>query len=206
LRHHLRKIGPGLLLALIAASPSVADVIDFEAQTAAVGGNLTGIPNSPLTIGIATFTGGELLTGEIGVSADQSGVYATEGLFGSGETDPLEISFASPVDDLSVYVVNVDDTQSYTVSDNLDDSVTISLPSANDLGAATFSLPGKGITTVDITSADFTAWDFSIDNVSFTTTTPVPEPASLLLLVAGFIPVVAQRRKQLAARLHRNNQ
>jgi hypothetical protein len=206
LRHHLTKIGPCLLLALAVASPSVADVIDFEAQTVAVGGNLTGIPDSPLTIGIATFTGGELLNGEIGVNADQSGVYATEGLFGSGETDPLEISFASPVDDLSVYVVNVDDTQSYTVSDNLDDSVTISLPSANDLGAATFSLPGKGITTVDITSADFTAWDFSIDNVSFTTTTPVPEPASLLLLVAGFIPVVAQRRKQLAARLHRNNQ
>jgi hypothetical protein len=205
LRHHLTTIGPCLLLALVVASPSVADVIDFEAQTVAVGGNLTGVPDSPLTIGIATFTGGELLNGEIGVNADQSGVYATEGVFGSGETDPLEIGFASPVNDFSVDIVNVDDAQSYTVSDNLGDSVTMSLPSVNDLGAAIFSLPGNGITTVDITSADFKAWDFSIDNVSFTTTTPAPEPASLLLLVAGFILVVAQRRKQLAARLHRKN-
>ena len=39
---------------------ATADLIDFETQAANAGGFLTGIPDSPLTIGIATFSGGEL--------------------------------------------------------------------------------------------------------------------------------------------------
>ena len=49
------------LLAAVGRVPASASTIDFEAQAAGSGGNLTGIPDSPLTIGIATFTGGELL-------------------------------------------------------------------------------------------------------------------------------------------------
>ena len=47
------------LLWLGTGTPAVADVIDFETQAANTGGFLTGIPDSPLTIGIATFAGGE---------------------------------------------------------------------------------------------------------------------------------------------------
>ena len=184
----------------------MADVIDFEAQTVAHGGNLTGIPDSPLTIGIATFTGGELLNGEVGLNADQTGVYATEGLFGSGESDPLVITFASPVDAFSVYVANGDDVTKYTVSDNLGDSVSKSLASASGLGTAIFSLPGTGLTTVDITSADANAWDFAIDNVSFTQTTSAPEPGSLLLLAAGFAILVGLCRKMAYRIAPLNNQ
>ena len=90
----------GLLLRL-ASAPASASVIDFEAQAANRGGNLTGIPDSPLTIGIATFTGGELRSGLINLRADETGVYASEGLFGSGETNPLVITFATPVSDCS---------------------------------------------------------------------------------------------------------
>ena len=195
MRHLVRTIRPYVVLAMLAVSPAAAEIIDFEAQTVAHGGNITGIPDSPLTIGIATFMGGELLKGEIGLNADQTGVYATEGLFGSGETDPLVISFASPVNNFSLYVANADIKEKYTVSDNLGDPTTMSLTSAADLGAAIFSLPGQGLTTVDITSADTTAWDFAIDNVTFTPATPTPEPASLLLFGAGFIPLLFQRRK-----------
>jgi hypothetical protein len=84
-------IGSALLLALAAISPPMAGVIDFQAQTVATS-DLTGIPNSPLTIGIATFTRDQLLNSEVSLPADQTGVYVTEGLFGSGETNPLVIN------------------------------------------------------------------------------------------------------------------
>jgi hypothetical protein len=83
-------LGPLMTLTFALALPVGATVIDFEAQAADRGGDLTGIPDSPLTIGIATFTGGELLRGEVGLNADPTGVYASEGLFGSGETNPLD--------------------------------------------------------------------------------------------------------------------
>jgi hypothetical protein len=68
---------------------TTASVINFNTQAADRGGNLTGIPDSPLPIGMATFSGGELLNAEVGLNVDQTGVYATQGLFGSGETNPL---------------------------------------------------------------------------------------------------------------------
>lgn len=197
MRRSVAYFGLSLFIALVAGvMPAAGTVVDFEAQAASRGGNLTGVPDSPLTIGLATFTGGELLNAEVGLNADQTGVYATEGLFGSGETNPLVITFASPVDAFSVSVANGDDTRSYTVSDNLGDSMTKSLPSAGALGAATFSLRGNGITTVDITSANTDAWDFAIDNVSFSAPTSVPEPESLFLVAAGSILVGYVRRKR----------
>ena len=191
------RLGPFMLLACATALPAAAAVIDFEAQAANTSGNLTGIPDSPLAIGIATFTGGELRDGEIGLNADQTGVYASEGLFGSGETNPLVITFASPVSNFSVFVANGDDVRSYTVSDNLGDSVTMPLASVGGLDAATFSLPGNGLKMVDISSANANAWDFAIDNVTFTPATSTPEPESLLLLAAGVGLLAAVCRRQL---------
>lgn len=196
----LAHLGLRSLLAVgVAAVPATATVIDFNTQAAARGGNLTGVPDSPLTIGIATFTGGELLNAEVGLNADQTGVYSSEGLFGSGETNPVTITFATPVDNFSVFIANGDDKRGYTVSDNLGDSVTQSLPSAGSLGAATFSLAGNGLTTVSISSANSDAWDFAIDNVSFTSPTSVPEPESLLLMSGG-IAVLAVILTQSPAR------
>ena len=201
---HFASVLPAALVLLTFAvvAPARATTIDFEAQAANRGGNLTGIPDSPLTIGIATLTGGELLNGEVGLNADQTGVYASEGLFGSGETNPLTITFVVPVQNFSLLVLNGDDVRSYTVSDNLGDSITNSLASAGGLGAATFSLPGNGLTTVTITSANTDAWDFAIDNVSFATAT-APEPESLALFGAGLLLVAAIRRKQVRAWLRK---
>ncbi|HEY1217042.1 MAG TPA: PEP-CTERM sorting domain-containing protein [Bryobacteraceae bacterium] len=196
-------LGSYLLLALAAAVPACATVIDFEAEAGNRGGNLTGIPDSPLTIGGATFTGGELLTGEVGLNADQTGVYATEGLFGSGETNPLVITFATPVQDFSLFVLNGDDARSYTVSDNLGESLTNPLPSAGGVGGAMFSLPGNEITTVMIASANQDAWDFAIDRVSFNTAAPTPEPESLLLLGFGFVLVGVAHRRQFRSWLRK---
>src|SRR5690348_11515592 len=107
MKHLLTRPGLFFFLALaVAVAPATATIINFDAQATNTGGNLTGIPDSPLTIGIATFTGGELREGEVGLNADQTGVYATQGLFGSGETNPLTIAFASPVKDFSLFVAN----------------------------------------------------------------------------------------------------
>jgi hypothetical protein len=182
---------------MLAAAPASASVVDFETQAANRGGFLTGIPDSPLTIGIATFTGGELRDGLIGLTADQTGVYASEGLFGSGETNPLAIVFATPVHDFSVLVANGDaQNQTYTISDNLGDSATFMLTLSGSLSnsARTVSLPGDGITSVSITSAN-TDWNFAIDNVTFTAApAPVPEPASGLLAAVGLGLILKRRR------------
>ena len=174
----------GLLLTL-ALAPASATVIDFEAQAANRGGNLTGIPDSPLTIGIATFTGGELRFGLINLPADETGVYASEGLFGSGETNPLVITFLTPVSDFSVLVANGDaQNQTYTVSDELGDSASVTLALSGSLNnaAKTVALSGSDITTVSITSANVSFWNFAIDNVTFSA---VPEPMSASLVLVG---------------------
>jgi hypothetical protein len=174
-----------IVLALVVA-PAFATTIDFEAQAANAGGFLTGIPDSPLTIGPASFTAGELRSAEIGLLADQSGVYATQGVFGSAETNPLTVHFAVPIDGFSVYVANGDNTATYTVSDDVGDLVTASLPSTGAAGARVFSLLGTGIHSVDISSSNGDGWNFAIDNVTFTAT---PEPAPIWLLAAGFLLV-----------------
>jgi hypothetical protein len=175
-----------IVLALVAA-PAFATTIDFEAQAANAGGFLTGIPDSPLTVGPATFTGGELRGAEIGLLADQSGVYATQGVFGSGETNPLTIHFAVPIDGFSVYVANGDNTATYTLSDDAGDSISASLPSAGAGGVRIFSLPGIGIQTVEILSSNADGWNFAIDNVTFTA---VPEPVPALLSALGVSLIV----------------
>jgi hypothetical protein len=184
-------------------TPATATTIDFDVQAGNRGGNLTGIPDSPLMIGIATLTGGELLSGEVGLNADTTGIYASEGLFGSGETNPLVITFTMPVQNFSVFVLNGDDTRSYTVSDNLGNSITKSLASAGALGGAEFALPGSGLSTVEISSANADAWDFAVDNLTFTdVTNSTPEPEASLLLSAGLGLLTAIRgRKSLTALL-----
>lgn len=194
MRRSFKHWGTCLLLLGAAVVPSSATTIDFENQAAGRGGHLTGIPDSPLVIGSTTLTGGELLNAEVGLNADQTGVYASQGLFGSGETNPLVITFAGPVSNFSVFVANGEDVRNYTVSDNLGDSVTMSLASAGGFGAGTFALTGNGITTVTITSANADGWDFAIDNVVFTEAAPVPEPRSLLLACAGFILLLGVAR------------
>jgi len=163
-----------------------ADVIDFELQAAGSGSFLTGVPDSPLTIGTATFTGGELRNAEAGLPGDETGVCATEGLFGA-DSNPLTITFATPVSGFSILIANGDgQNQTYTVSDNLGESVAKQVALAGSLtgSTGTFSLPGSGIRSVSISSANADFWNFAIDDVSFTTTA-APEPGTLGL--SGFV-------------------
>ena len=174
----------------LAGTALSAATIDFDAEAAAAGNQLTGVPWSPLTVGIATFTGGELVNSETGLLADTSGVYATEGVFGTGETNPLMIRFAVPVNNFSIFVANGDAAAMYTITDNAGDSVVASLPETGAGGSHTFSLPGSGITSVEIMSGNADGWNFAIDDVAFTAT---PEPGSAWICLTGLAIVGAGR-------------
>jgi hypothetical protein len=177
-----------LLWCLFHATSARADLIDFESQAHAGTGLLTGIPDSPLTIAIATLTGGELLRAESGLPADATALYATEGLFGV-DSNPLIITFAKPVNSFSILIANGDSqNQSYTLSDDLGETVTkqLALPGAASGSTATLTLPGSGITRVTVASANPDFWNFAIDDVSFTATA-APEPGTWALCAASLL-------------------
>jgi hypothetical protein len=181
------------LCLLAGTSAQASTVIDFEAQAAAAGngGSFTGTTNSPLTIGIATFSGGELLLNET-FSVDETGVYATASL-GGGYTNPLPISFSQGVSGFSLLLTN-NNADTFTVADNLGDSESMFL-AANSM--QTFTLAGTGITSVTVTEAGST-FDYAIDNVTFTAASTTPEPSSLLLLGSGLLAVGGVLRRRFA--------
>lgn len=162
-----------------------ATTIDFEAQGSSAPSSFSS-PNSPLTIGIATFMGGQLLKNETAVApaGDVTAVYATAGPGVSARfTDPLTINFSQPVSNVGLLLTNeVPDT--YTVADNLGGS-------ESGTTSQMFSLSDTGVTQVTIASATAFAWDFAIDNVTFTpAVTTVPEPAMWLPMGLGLLTLL----------------
>jgi hypothetical protein len=146
-------------------APAAATTITFDSLT---GPSTFCAPQLPLTVGSATFSGGVIMTTVTALPADQTTVYGTSNCPGYSPT--ISISFSIPVSNFSVKVLNGEPaTVSYTVADDLGDSVTKSLLANFSSGADTYTLPAAGITSVTITrtvSASF--WDFFIDDVSFT--------------------------------------
>jgi len=182
------------LLFLCSLAVAGATTIDFEAQGASAPSGFTGTLNSPLVIGLATFTGGQLLRNEAG-SSDTSAVYATVSV--PKYADPLSITFSQPVSNVSLLITNeIPDT--YTVADNLGTSSTVSL---NANTGRIFSLVDSGVTQITISSAVTAQWDFAIDNVTFTAPmSSAPEPGTAILLGAALSAFALLRRFTWRAR------
>lgn len=177
-----------------------ATTIDFEAQGASAPSSFTGVLNSPLSIGIATFRGGQLLRNVSG-AADTTAVYATTNFVSGAYLDPITIAFSQVVSNFSLLLTN-QLPDAYTLVDNNGVTTTASITSFNT--SQTITLTDSGITQISIwETAPGTIplqapplWYFAIDNVSFTpSSTPVPEPAKLLPLAGLLLSAVLIRRK-----------
>jgi hypothetical protein len=166
-----------IALGSVAAAGASATTIDFEAFT---GPDTFGSATPPLTVGVATFSGGLVMTAVNGLLADQSSVYGTAD-FCTGCASSITITFSTPVDNVSLEVLNGSSTTatiSYTVASNLGDSVTTFLGTELANSADTVTLPASGITSVTIArTSPAQSWDFFIDDVSFTVPAP-PVPTS----------------------------
>lgn len=169
--------------------------IDFEAQGAGAPSVFTGMTDSPLTIGIATFTGGQLLNNETN-SVDLTAVYATSNLVGGGYTDPLVIAFNQPVSGFSILVTN-QIAGAYTVMDNLGGLQTMMLGLNQSF---TFSLSDVGISSVTITGVSGSSWDFAVDDVTFASASVPDSGATIVLMAIALAPFVALARRRSFAR------
>ena len=153
-----------LFLGAVPAFAQGATTIDFEQFSGP--SVFTGV-QPPLTIGVATFSGGQILRGTTFLPADRNSVYGTA-FFCPGCQPAITINFSQPVSNFSMLVLNGQTfTVTYTVSDNAGGMQTISLPANFLSGAGTLSLPTSGIHSVNLTS-NAGQWDFFVDNVTFT--------------------------------------
>ena len=165
-------------LASVEAARADATTIDFESFA---GPSVFGTAEPPLTVDVATFSGGLVMTAVNGLLSDQSSVYGTAD-FCAGCVSSITITFSMPVDNFSGEVLNGTAATGaiirYTVASDLGGSVTKSLGTDISNDAATFTLPDSGITSITISRTEPTpTWDFFIDDVSFTVPTP-PKPST----------------------------
>jgi len=133
----------------------------------------------PLTVGIATFSGGQLLRGTNALPANQTTVYGTANPYCVGCLPAIHIAFAQPVSNFSVRVMNGNTvTVTYTVSDDQGGSRTLTLVANFLSGAGRITLPSTNIRSVDIAGgpapSGCCSWDFFIDDVNFEPTCALP--------------------------------
>src|SRR5215204_28017 len=137
--------------------------IDFEQFS---GGPFFTQVEPPLTVGVATFSGGQILSATSNLVANQSKVYGTA-IFCSGCLPTITIDFSKEVSNFSVVLYNGQTfTVTYVVQDDQGELQSITLPAHFQSGFTTINLPSTGIRKVTITS-DTGQWDFLIDNVRF---------------------------------------
>jgi hypothetical protein len=129
-----------------------------------------GAVEPPLTVGIATFTGGQLLGGfTTALPINPTVVYGTAS-FCDGCARTITIDFSQPVSNFSVFLMNGNNiTVTYTVNDDQEGSQTVTFAPNFQSGAGAVVLPSAGITQVVIAPVGTPElWDFLIDYVGFT--------------------------------------
>jgi len=179
-------------------APAKADSVNFSDQT----GPTTFVAASgPQTIteGLATFTGGVILTNELG-TGNAFSVYATCSPAFCNQSytllNPITISFSAPVSNVTLIVTN-DEPATYSFTDNLGNAASattnvLALP----FPLVDFGLVDSGITSATIVSSS-SSWDFAIEGLTYTPAVVVtPEPSALLLLVTGLLALAFFARRK----------
>jgi hypothetical protein len=168
--HEVRLIVAAAIAACAIVQAGLAQpattIVDFEQLSGP--SFFCGSPNSPLTIGDVTLTGGHVMTAVSLLPANQTTVYGTAS-FCPGPASTLTITFARPASQVSLDVYNgVPVAVDYTVASNVGGTQTQTLPPNFDSGQARFTLADRGITSVTITGGIEGFWDFFIDNIEYT--------------------------------------
>jgi hypothetical protein len=179
-----------LVLGALESSAS-ADVITIDFEGLAAGPSNFGPPPHPVSVAGATFSGGILLTNE-SASIDLTNVYATVDC--CGYSNPLSIVFDRAVANLSLLVTN-NVNATYTLSDNLGRSVSMSAPAYNT--PLMLTLPFAGITAAQVLSSGTPGFDFALDDISFTADAAVvPEPGTMVLVGGGVAGLLAGKKRR----------
>lgn len=164
------------LLLLVAAVQSAfcqSQTIDFSEYA---GPTRFSAVQPPLQAGVATLSGGQILTNATNAPADEGTIYGTAD-FCSGCLQTITIDFAVAVSAFSAFIINGNVvTVTYTVADNQGGSQTITLVANFDSGAGTVTLPDSNITQVTVTAGSASGgpgWDFAIGSLVFSPAAPV---------------------------------
>jgi hypothetical protein len=213
-KFRLAIIGVGAL-AIGSIQSAYATSVDFEdlsgpstfAEVASPGAQT-------ITEGIATFSGGVILTAATNLPADETSIYGTADFantlpqYTNPVSNPLTVTFTSPVTNFFLDVLNGNTVNvNYTVADNAGHSQTFNLAPNTNSGVSTIGFAATGtIITITAGPADggCCAWDFFIDNVHFNEPLPpnlqTPLPAALPLFAsgAGVLGFMGWRRKRKA--------
>ena len=188
----LTKFAAAAALAIAAATPAAAEVLDFQG----ISGNFA----SPYTLGSATFTSSEgaLLVGTLDFSGSSRICASYPVLLSCDAT--LGVSFAAPVSDLS-FVVGGLDALSSTVS------VTLSFLDGTSQAFSFTNFANSNFNTIDFSAlADITGFTASSnDNLGVTYddlrfTADVPEPATWAMMIGGLGLIGGAARRRAALR------
>jgi hypothetical protein len=209
-----RRIASCALLAVLLTSlgsntGAVASIVTFEDQPA--GPNQFPLTSSEQNLnysfgGLAvTFSGGVILTNELGQTTDNSNVYATcnSGFcFGPTLANPLVVTFSQPIQNFQIQIANAIPGD-YELYDNAGHQDFFSL-AINGGSLQTIGFAATG-TTVDVAylfdnNSSFGSgnWAFAIDNVTFNqplSATPLPAALPLFFSGLGVMGFLAKRRK-----------
>ena len=131
----------------------------------------------PTSLGNVMVQGGVLLDRATNEPADESAIYATASTPNipapAGAQESITITFPSAVTNFDLMVLNgLPTTTAYTVSDNAGHSSSFTVPPNTSSGVQAIGFAVAG--TVITISTTGPAWDFSIDNISFSPLPPNP--------------------------------
>lgn len=154
-----------MLLCLSANSMAAEEYVDFEQFP---GGAYFTEVQPPLTVGNATFSGGQVLSGASFMPANRTKVYGTAH-FCAGCASEIQIDFQEPVSELKLQIFNgMTTTISYAVTADTGEQHLHTLSSNARGGFASINFSSKKISSVSIRGGSSSGFDFFVDNLVYT--------------------------------------